>query len=130
MNTGASNKPLSKGRRLWRWIRRGLLSLLALVIVTLIVSTIYQAIAAAREAARFTPPGKLVDVGGYRLHLNCQGQGSPTIVLDAGLGEASLSWSKVQPAAAQFTRVCSYDRAGYAWSERGPAPPTGSSSAG
>lgn len=124
MNTEAPNKPLSKGRRLWRWMRRALFGLFALVVVTLIISTIYQAIASAREAARFTPPGKLVDVGGHRLHLNCQGQGSPTIVLDAGLGEASLSWSKVQPAAAQFTRVCSYDRAGYAWSERGPAPRT------
>jgi pimeloyl-ACP methyl ester carboxylesterase len=66
----------------------------------------------------------MIDVGGYRLHLNCTGQGSPTIVLDAGLGESSLSWSKVQPEASKFARVCSFDRPGYGWSEAGPSPRT------
>jgi pimeloyl-ACP methyl ester carboxylesterase len=128
MNTETPTNTPRKGRRIWRWIRRGLLGLVALVVVACIVSSIYQAIASAREASRFPAPGRMVDVGGHRLHLNCTGQGGPTIVptivLDAGLGEASLSWSKVQPEAAKFARVCSYDRAGYAWSEAGPGPRT------
>jgi pimeloyl-ACP methyl ester carboxylesterase len=70
------------------------------------------------------PPGRLIDVGGFRLHLNCSGQGSPVVVLDAALGGSSLSWTLVQPELAKLTRVCSYDRAGFAWSDAGPMPRT------
>src|SRR5436305_13352894 len=66
----------------------------------------------------------MFDVGGFRLHLNCQGRGSPTVVFDAALGGSSLSWSLVQPAVASFTRACSYDRAGFGWSDAGPMPRT------
>src|SRR3712207_9386654 len=69
--------------------------------------------------------GQMVDVGGYHLHINCVGTGSPTVVIDAGLGDWSASWSSgVQPEAARSTRVCAYDRAGMGWSERGPLPRT------
>ena len=70
------------------------------------------------------PPGRLIDLGGYRLHLNCTGQGSPVVVLSAGSGDFSFDWSLVQPKVAKFTRVCSYDRAGEAWSDLGPRPRT------
>jgi pimeloyl-ACP methyl ester carboxylesterase len=73
---------------------------------------------------RFPPPGALVDIGGHRLHLNCSGAGSPTVVLDSALGGSSMSWSLVQPALARITRVCSYDRAGFGWSDAGPFPRT------
>lgn len=66
--------------------------------------------------------GRMVDVGGYQLHLDCSGEGSPTVVMDAGLGGSSLDWALVQPAVARITRVCSYDRAGMGWSEPGPQP--------
>ena len=72
-------------------------------------------------------PGKLVDVGGWRLHLNCTGsnKGSrPTVVLESGSGDFSFDWSLVQPGISRFTRVCSYDRAGNAWSDLGPRPRT------
>lgn len=72
-------------------------------------------------------PGKLVDVGGWKLHIHCTGSakaGQPTVVLEAGAGDFSLEWSLVQPGVAQFARVCSYDRAGNAWSEMGPNPRT------
>lgn len=62
------------------------------------------------------PPGKLVDIGGYRLHLNCTGKGDPTVVLIPGGGDFSFDWGLVQPNASRFTRVCSYDFAGSAWS--------------
>lgn len=64
----------------------------------------------------------MVDVGGHELHLYCQGKGSSTLLLDAGLGGTHLDWSLVQPALAAFSRVCSYDRAGYGLSELGPTP--------
>ncbi len=70
------------------------------------------------------PPGRLVDLGSHRLHLYCIGAGSPTVVLEAGLGGLSLEWRAVQSALAAERRVCSYDRAGYGWSDPGPAPRT------
>jgi pimeloyl-ACP methyl ester carboxylesterase len=66
----------------------------------------------------------MVDVGGFRLHLKCSGEGSPTIVLDAGLGDSNLVWAEIQSILAQTNRVCSYDRAGVGWSDRGPRPRT------
>jgi len=68
------------------------------------------------------PPGKLVDIGGRRLHINCQGEGAPTVVLDSGVGGFSLEWTSVQRLLAGKVRICAYDRAGYAWSEPGPPP--------
>src|SRR5258706_7187226 len=65
----------------------------------------------------YPPPGQLVDVGGYRLHIICAGEGGPTVVPEAGLIGLALSWSLVQPEVAKFTRVCAYDRAGYGWSD-------------
>jgi pimeloyl-ACP methyl ester carboxylesterase len=67
----------------------------------------------------------MVDVGGHRLHINCVGTGGPTVVIDAGWGDWSATWSsQVQPGAATSTRVCTYDRAGYGYSEPGPLPRT------
>jgi pimeloyl-ACP methyl ester carboxylesterase len=70
------------------------------------------------------PPGRLVDIGGFRLHLNCAGAGAPPVILDAALGGSSVSWSLVQPEAARFAHVCSYDRGGFGWSDPGPMPRT------
>jgi pimeloyl-ACP methyl ester carboxylesterase len=70
------------------------------------------------------PIGRLVDVGGCRLHLACQGEGSPTVVMEAAIGETGLLWSLVQPAVAQLTRACVYDRAGLGWSDPSPRPRT------
>ena len=66
------------------------------------------------------PPGKMVDVGGYKLHVNCTGEGSPTVILEAGASSFSIDWALVQPTVSRTNRVCSYDRAGYGWSELGP----------
>jgi pimeloyl-ACP methyl ester carboxylesterase len=70
------------------------------------------------------PPGKLIDIGGYRLHALIQGHGGPSVVLLAGAGDFSIDWALVQPAVARFTTVCAYDRAGFAWSDLGPLPRT------
>ena len=64
----------------------------------------------------------LVDIGGRRLHVSCTGTGSPTVILEAGLGDSSETWKAVQPAVAGFTRVCAYDRAGKGTSDPDPRP--------
>jgi pimeloyl-ACP methyl ester carboxylesterase len=75
----------------------------------------------AQTAPVPSPPGRMVNVDSRKLHLNCSGQGSPTVVLEAGLGDSSLVWSLVQPKLASTTRVCSYDRSGTGWShDAGP----------
>jgi len=81
----------------------------------------------ALAAQTIPPPGRLVDIGGWRLHLNCTGDakpGEPTVVLEAGGGDFSVTWALVQPNIAAFARVCSYDRAGSGWSDLGPNPRT------
>ncbi len=99
-----------------------------LVLALLIVWTWARGAKAKAElAARYPPPGQMVDVGGYRLHIYCQGEGkpgSPTVVMEGGNAEPGLTWAAVQPEVAKFTRVCTYDRAGLGWSERGPKPRT------
>lgn len=70
------------------------------------------------------PPGRLLDVGGHRLHLQCAGSGTPAVVFDAALGASSLSWTLVLPEVARVTRACAYDRAGMGWSDAGPLPRT------
>jgi pimeloyl-ACP methyl ester carboxylesterase len=84
----------------------------------------YQAVAEARDRLQHPPPGRMVDVDGHRLHLQCAGEGKPTVVLEAGLATCSLDWWRVQPEVAKFARVCAYDRAGHGWSEPGPRPRT------
>jgi len=100
-------------------------SILILVVLILVIGTVIAgAIAKANLAKQYPAPGQLVDVGGYKQHINCVGEGSPTVILEAGLGDFSLLWAYVQPEVARFTRVCSYDRAGYGWSEASPYPRT------
>jgi pimeloyl-ACP methyl ester carboxylesterase len=65
-----------------------------------------------------------VQAGNARLNIDCSGNGSPTVILDSGMGVPAVGWLKVQPDVAKFSRVCSYDRAGYGWSEVGPKPRT------
>ena len=70
------------------------------------------------------PPGRLVDIGGQRIHVNCTGRGTPTVLLENGTGDFSMVWALVQPTVSRLTRVCSYDRGGSAWSEMGQRPRT------
>ncbi len=79
---------------------------------------------AVNAQQRPPPPGRLVDVGGYRLHIDCRGIGRPVVILDSGAGGFSLEWIRIQEALSREHRVCSYDRAGYGWSDIGPLPRT------
>ncbi len=82
---------------------------------------LYEQRAERRDRELYRAPGKLVDIGGYRLHLACSGEG-PTVVFDYGHQGSYLDWYLVQPQIAKFARVCAYDRAGYGWSDRSPKP--------
>ncbi len=113
-----------KGKIVVRRIGWAVLALVILLVLVVLASVVYQGIASAVDASAYPPPGRLVDVGGFRLHIHCTGSGGPTVILDAGNGGSSLDWSLVQPGVATFTRVCSYDRAGYGWSDSGPTPRT------
>jgi pimeloyl-ACP methyl ester carboxylesterase len=115
--------------KLWRYTRRILLSLLVLVLALAACGFIYQAIETALDARRFPQEGKSVALGGalgnLSLNLNCSGQGSPAVILDSGLGVPAAGWKFSQTEIAKFTRVCSYDRAGYGWSgAASPGPRT------
>ena len=117
--------PVNSRKRIFlRWIRYLLAGLLILLIALVCAGAVYEGIESHRDQRRFHRPGRLVDVGGYRLHLYCTGEGSPTVILEAGGGNPWLSWYKVQPQVAAFTRVCSYDRAGLGWSDPSPRPRT------
>jgi len=80
--------------------------------------------ASAVLVAQPAPPGKLVDLGGHKLHMYCTGRGVPTVVVESGLGDFSFDWALVQSRVSAFTRICTYDRGGYAWSDAGPKPRT------
>ena len=113
-----------RGSRALRCAKRVLGGLAVFLVLLAVAGASYEAIGTARDARKFPPPGRLVDVGGHRLHLYCTGTGSPTVVLETGMGGFSIYWIRVQPEVAKFTRVCSYDRAGLGWSEPGPEPRT------
>ncbi len=113
-------------RRTLGWALRIVGGILSLVFVALAFGAIYQAIAGNVDVTKYKPPGRLVDIGGRRLHLYCTGHGSPTVILEAGLGWGMGTWRNVQPRVAEFAQVCSYDRAGYGWSDPDPSPRTSS----
>jgi hypothetical protein len=107
-----------------RWTKRIFVGLGAFPVIAILSGATYQWLATRKDLAATPLPGQLVDVGGYRLHLWCTGDGSPAVILDAGLGGTSAGWGFVQPDVARFTRVCSYDRAGMGYSDSGPSPRT------
>jgi pimeloyl-ACP methyl ester carboxylesterase len=76
-------------------------------------------------ADHYAAPGHLYQVNGHRLHLNCSGSGSPTVVLENGLGLSSPAWARITAAIAPTTRICAYDRAGQGWSETPARPQDG-----
>jgi pimeloyl-ACP methyl ester carboxylesterase len=104
--------------------RRIVLALLVILLILATAGFLYENISEARDRRFNAMGGKLVDLGGRKMHLNCSGESSPTVILDSGLGDSSLSWHKVQPEIAKFTRVCSYDRAGLGYSDPSSRPRT------
>jgi len=90
------------------------------ILILAIAGATYQIISSNSDKANFPPPGKLVDVGGYKLHIYCIGEGSPTIILDSAADMMSSDWAWIQSEISKNTQVCSYDRAGMGWSDPSP----------
>jgi len=107
-------------QKILNFIKRSILGIVSVVLLLAITGLIYQTAASEADKRNFPPPGNLIDVGGFKMHINCMGAGSPTVILEAMSGGASPYWGWVQPEIAKKTRVCSYDRAGFYWSELDP----------
>ncbi len=102
----------------------GLLRVIAVPLVVLLAGALFQAIGSAIDRRRYPPPGRLVPVKGGRLHAYSQGEGESTIILESGIAASSLNWRALQSELARFTRVISYDRAGFGWSQAARTPRT------
>ncbi len=95
----------------------------AILFLLLSMGFVYEQWSRRSAAQAFPPPGRLVEVDGKLSHLYCSGEGNPTIILEAGINEGgSLTWDRVRPQIAAFSRVCAYDQAGIMWSERRDHP--------
>ena len=95
------------------------------VLVLFSVGGLYEKVGETSDTPASAVGGRLVDVGPYRLHLECTGSGNPTVVLAPGAGGSAASMGLIAPAVARETRVCVYDRAGRGWSDPAAAPPDG-----
>lgn len=110
--------------RLLKGLSRFFIALLVFLFIVSMTGLIYQTAAAEADKRNFPPPGNLIDVGGFKMHIYCTGEGSPTVILETLAGGTSSYWGWVQPEVAKETRVCVYDRAGRGWSEPDPEPIT------
>lgn len=107
-------------RRWVRWLKRVVLGGIGLIIAVVLVAMILEWFATRADARRFKQLGKSVDVGGFHMNINCTGTatpGAPTVIFESGAGVPAFGWNLVQPEVSRFARACSYDRAGYGWSD-------------
>jgi pimeloyl-ACP methyl ester carboxylesterase len=122
MTTAITKQRKRANRTVGWWFKRIVLALVAFILVGAGVIFIVGARAKVALKAKYPSIGQMVDVGGYNLHLYCQGTVVPTVVMDAGAGSTGLYWSLVQSEIAKSVRTCVYDRAGYGWSEKSSQP--------
>ncbi len=108
-----------RARRITEYV---LLSVVLLLAGFMVLGTVWNITAHDRSVAAHPAPGRMYNVNGYKMHMWCMGQGSPTLLIESGLGANSAMWQRVQPGLANTTRVCAYDRAGLGWSEPQPGP--------
>ena len=111
-----------RSRRRLQAAGRWLLYPVFFVLLLAAVGGVYETVSEALDANAFPMPGELVDVGGHSLHLSCNGDGSPTVILQPGGGEMSAALGWISPPVAASTRVCVYDRPGRGWSEPADGP--------
>ena len=105
-----------------RWLKRIGLAALALLVTAVMIGSGYEARMRRQALINYPVPGRLVDIGGRRIQVDCRGSGSPLVVLEAGLDmNGSLAWAKVHDSIAVTTRTCAYSRAGVMWSDDNPS---------
>lgn len=118
----AQTSTLSK---LLAWTPRLALWFMLIIGMILAIGYMFQRRTTAADFVQFPPPGQRVDVGGFSLHIYCTGaEDGPTVVVDTGMGDFSTGWQGIQPAVSESARICTYDRAGYGWSDSSPQPRT------
>ena len=118
-------KPSESITKRWkRRVKKVLIAASTIVCAAVIAGVIYELIYEHNDTRRFPQQGRSVDIGGFRLNIHCTGTGAPAVILESGLGIPAIGWDLVQPGVQKFTQVCSYDRAGYGWSDPGPLPRT------
>ena len=106
-----------------KWLKRLGAGAALLIVLLLAAGVVYEQLARANATRLYPPPGKLVDIGGRRIQIDCRGTGSPTVVFESGLDSlGSLSWSAVHDEIAKITRACAYSRAGVMWSDHSDRP--------
>lgn len=97
-------------------------TLACLAVLALVAGTVYNQLALRKLRAEAHAPGTIYQVDGYDVHMFCSGAGTPTLVLDTGLGDDFTTWLKIQPELSKITRVCSFDRSGFGSSDMTPRP--------
>lgn len=97
--------------------------------IALLALNVWATAAVAFDPTALVPPGRFVSLETHRLYVDCQGSGSPRVLIDYGIAGAAVEWGEVQRALAADTTVCVYDRAGYGWSDPGPSPRTAAQAA-
>ena len=98
-------------------LKKILIGTVLIVVVCVLVSSAFNLIYLYHLKEKYPPPGNFYQVNGRRMHIYCAGSGSPTVIIEPGLGGDWLDWQRVQPELAKKTRVCTYDRLGNGWSE-------------
>ncbi len=116
-NTNMAEGKKRRGAGCLHWLGRVALGILILLLGLVAVGAIYQENATARDAQAYKPLDQIVHVNGIQMRLDCKGTGSPTVVLEAAAQSSAVTWGRIPDDVAQFTRVCSYDRPGYGWSD-------------
>ncbi|HEY6876879.1 MAG TPA: alpha/beta hydrolase, partial [Polyangiales bacterium] len=112
------SRPVARDRSVWANGYGTASVLITLTLLMALTGMLYETVARRYAALSIRAPGQLIDLGGRRIHLDCRGRGSPTVVLESGLDAlGSLAWTRVHEPLARTTRVCTYDRAGFLWSD-------------
>lgn len=101
-------------------LKGDIVKIIRFIFVVAIAGAVYQYVATQSDELAFQPVGKMIDIGGYKLHMIDSQVGKVTVVIDSAIGQKTLDWCLVQPEIAKFARVVTYDRAGYAWSDASP----------
>lgn len=114
--------PTSYSQKIARFLKRSLITTFILVFVLAMAGMIYQTAATESDERKYPPPGVLVNINGYKMHIYCVGDGSPTVILDAANMGTVSNWAWIQPEVAKETGVCAYDRADSGWSDLSPQP--------
>ena len=114
-----------QARRHLRGLGRWMVTLVLVFLAAASVGATTENVTLVREHGAYPAPGQTYEVAGHRLHLDCRGQGGPTVVLFNGLGEFSGSWARITDEVGTTTRVCAYDRPGQGWSEEAGSPQDG-----